>query len=67
MNKRIYKKKYTSKSFGISLKNLKRIKGNKKIFRSLVKTGDIKVSRIDVGQDLDSFQNPQKKGRAQFE
>lgn len=52
MNKRIYKKRCTDKMYKISMENMWKVRGNKKLKRALIKEGAIGVSRIDHGFDF---------------
>lgn len=49
MKKRLYKKLYTDKTYGIKIDYINKCSKNRKLMRTLIKSGDITVSRIDLG------------------
>lgn len=49
MNKRVYKKLCTDKTYGIKIDYINKCSKNRKLMLTLIKSGDITVSRIDLG------------------
>lgn len=49
MNKRVYKKLCTDKTYVIKIDYINKCSKNRKLMRTLIKSGGITVSRIDLG------------------